>query len=112
MVGFNPLYRGTWVLTILVLVLQGPSYGFQSAISRYLGSDCLARISLVRCPAGSFNPLYRGTWVLTPEGYLSLQVDRLFQSAISRYLGSDLALQILQMNLLAVSIRYIAVLGF
>ena len=93
---FNPLYRGTWVLTFASVLSpgRGLSCWFQSAISRYLGSDatwytrvvlatawfqsaisrylgsdtaCVIRVKAWRKQC--FNPLYRGTWVLTLKHY-------------------------------------------
>ena len=62
---------------------------FQSAISRYLGSDVFNLLEYGAAIIG-FNPLYRGTWVLTSSVSGSgWGTTSAFQSAISRYLGSD-----------------------
>ena len=88
--SFNPLYRGTWSLTLGKNYESLPlSRKFQSAISRYLVSD-LAVLGVVVGIIASFNPLYRGTWSLTGMVvYCGNAGIPLFQSAISRYLVSD-----------------------
>ena len=86
---FNPLYRGTWVLTYNVAVVVPGQEMFQSAISRYLVSN-LGSLNFCWVHFASFNPLYRGTWVLTGGRQENDSCPALgFQSAISRYLGSD-----------------------
>ncbi len=86
---FNPLYRGTWVLTGRQLVLLHSCNCCFNPL--YRGTWVLTRIDgTVCCWPCSFNPLYRGTWVLTaPEEGVIYIVSLMFQSAISRYLVSN-----------------------
>ena len=84
--GFHPLYRGTWYLTITDMkLLLRCSRGFHPL---YRGTWYLTnRYALLKDKADNgFHPLYRGTWYLTVE-----------------YFDEEC--------ILYVSIRYIAVLG-
>ena len=86
---------------------------FPSAISRYLVSNCGQRLCSWLWSL-SFHPLYRGTWFPTSQYGQDIPVlSGEFPSAISRYLVSneyDNDSKFIEID--AVSIRYIAVLGF
>ena len=85
--GFHPLYRGTWFPTeYWKEVEKYENRTFPSAISRYLVSNTLTTISCV-------------------------DVVSVFPSAISRYLVSDFFEGNFLPSSSRVSIRYIAVLG-
>ena len=108
---FHPLYRGTWYLTSARstnLIIQMPL--FPSAISRYLVSDITS--GSITSRLSCFHPLYRGTWFPTqakePAAAPKPEVSIRYIAVLGFQLG-----QLTWVNgQVLVSIRYIAVLGF
>ena len=110
--SFHPLYRGTWFPTVVEAKDGTPNIKkFPSAISRYLVSNSANKTT--RRLLRRFHPLYRGTWFPTH----GKEDDDADHHAVSiRYiavLGFQRHVHIpSREGVPLVSIRYIAVLGF